>query len=99
MLGSVEQLSDYLLRNSFIRFILHSLCRLPISGFYYENTPMQYAANFHGCKNENFQMKNYDIFLIFAQNINCGYTLEAVLTSTQQSMFQSKSKKNVYLYM
>ena len=29
-------------------------------------------------KNDNFQMKNCDIqvFLIFAQNIDCGYTLE-----------------------
>ena len=27
-------------------------------------------------KNENFQQKNFDIFLIFAQNIDCGYTLE-----------------------
>ena len=25
-------------------------------------------------KNENFQYKNFDIFLIFAQNIDCGYT-------------------------
>ena len=24
----------------------------------------------------NFQMKIFDIFLIFAQNIDCGYTLE-----------------------
>ena len=24
----------------------------------------------------NFQMKNCDIFLLFAQNIDCGYTLE-----------------------
>ena len=24
----------------------------------------------------NFQTKNCDIFLIFAQNIDCGYTLE-----------------------
>ena len=30
---------------------------------------------FHGCKNDNFQMKNFDIFLIFAQNKDCGYTL------------------------
>ena len=37
-------------------------------------TPMQYTAIFHGCKNDNFQMKNSDIFLIFAQNIDCGYT-------------------------
>ena len=27
-------------------------------------------------KNENFQMKNSDIFLISAQNIDCGYSLE-----------------------
>ena len=25
---------------------------------------------------ENFQLKNFDIFLIFAQNKDCGYTLE-----------------------
>ena len=25
---------------------------------------------------ENFQLENFDIFLIFAQNIDCGYTLE-----------------------
>ena len=42
----------------------------------YENTPMQYTAIFHRCKNDNFQMKNCDIFLIFAQNIDCGYMLE-----------------------
>ena len=43
---------------------------------HYENTPMQYIAIFHGCKNDKFQMKNVDIFLIFAQNIDRGYTLE-----------------------
>ena len=43
---------------------------------YYVDTPMQYTAIFHGLKNDNFQMKNCDIFLIFAQNIDCGYTLE-----------------------
>ena len=43
---------------------------------HYANTPMQYTAIFHGCKKINFQMKNYIIFLIFAQNIDCGYTLE-----------------------
>ena len=31
---------------------------------------------FTAVKNNNFQMKNCDIFLIFAQNIDCGYTLE-----------------------
>ena len=43
---------------------------------HYENMSMQYTTNFYGYKNNNFQMKNCDIFLIFAQNIVCGYTLE-----------------------
>ena len=33
--------------------------------FHYANTPMCYAAIFHGCKNDDFQMKNCDSFLIF----------------------------------
>ena len=36
---------------------------------HYANTPMQYTAIFHGCKNVHFQMKVFNIFLIFAQNI------------------------------
>ena len=43
---------------------------------HYANMSVQYTAIFHGCKNDNFQMKMFDIFLIFAQNIDCGYTLE-----------------------
>ena len=31
-------------------------------------------GDFYGCKNVNFQMKNCYIFLIFAQNIDRGYT-------------------------
>ena len=42
----------------------------------YENTPMQYTVNFIGCKNDNFKLKMFDIFLSFAQNIDCGYRLE-----------------------
>ena len=44
--------------------------------------PMQYAAIFKGCKNDNFQpiflqsKKEEDIFIIFAQNIDCGCSLE-----------------------
>ena len=33
-------------------------------------------SDFHGCKNNNFQMKNCDIFLNFAVNTDRGYTLE-----------------------
>ena len=35
---------------------------------------MQDASVFHSCKNNNFQMKNCDNVLIFAQNIEYGYT-------------------------
>ena len=31
--------------------------------------------NFFRSKIDNFQRKNFDIFLIFAQNIDCGYML------------------------
>ena len=38
----------------------------------YDNTLIQYTVIFHGCKIYHFQMKNGDIFLIFAQNIDRG---------------------------
>ena len=64
--------------------------------FYYANTPMQYTAIFHGCKNAHFQMICFYIFLIFAQNIDCGYTLEPPhlggSNEYPQSMFWSKNK-------
>ena len=46
-------------------------------------------------KIENFQLKNFDIFVIFAQNIDCGYTLEpeAVLTITHNLCFGAKMTK------
>ena len=44
--------------------------------FHYENLPMQYTKIFKVVKDENFQYKNFDIVLIFAQNIDCRYTLE-----------------------
>ena len=52
-------------------------------------------SNFHGCKNDNLHMKKFDIFLIFAQNIDCGYMLD-VLTSTHNQCFRAKIRKNVY---
>ena len=62
---------------------------------------VQYSAIFHCCKNDNFQMKMFDIFLIFAQNIDCGYTLEPPQRGGSneypQSMFWSKNKKK-YAY-
>ena len=38
---------------------------------------VQHTAKFHCCKNGYFQMKKCDIFLIFAQNIDRGYTLDS----------------------
>ena len=43
---------------------------------HYANLSVQYTVIFHGCKNDNFQMKYCNTFHIFAQNIDCGYTLE-----------------------
>ena len=61
---------------------------------------MQYSEIFKVLKNENFQQKIFDIFLIFAQNIDCGHTLEPPRRGGSneylQSMFWSKNKKNRY---
>ena len=48
---------------------------------------MQYTENIFVCQNENFQWKNSDIFLIFAQKMDYGYTLE--------SMFWSKKIRKI----
>ena len=56
---------------------------------------MQYTEIFLALKIENFQLKKFDIFLIFAQNIDGGYTLEPPRrggsSEYPQSMFWSKS--------
>ena len=54
---------------------------------HYENTPMQYTD----LKIEYFQLKNFVIFLIFAQNIDCGYSLPT--TSTHNLCFGAKIRK------
>ena len=69
------------------RHMLSHTREKPLS--HYANMSVQYTAIFHGCKNDNFQMKFFDIFLIFAQNIDC----EAVLTSTHNLCFGAKIKK------
>ena len=43
---------------------------------HYANMSVQYTAIFHGYKTYYFQMTNCNMFLIVAQNIDCGYTLE-----------------------
>ena len=49
---------------------------------------------------KKIQKKSFDIFLIFAQNKDCGYTLEPPRRGGSneypQSMFWSKNKNNRY---
>ena len=51
-------------------------------------------------KNENFQTKISDIFHIYAQNIDCGYSLEPPRRGGSyeypQSMFLAKIRKIMY---
>ena len=65
---------------------------------YTENFTTKKNENFTTKKNENFQMTNSDIFLIPAQNIDCGYSLEPPRRGGSngypQSMFLSRNKKN-----
>ena len=69
-------------------------------GSHYENLPMQKTEIVLALKIEYFQLKKFDIFLIFAQNIDCGYTLEPPRRGGSneypQSMIWSKNKKNRY---
>ena len=59
-----------------------------------------YIENFTTQKNENFQIKNSNIFHISAQNIGCGYSLEPPRRGGSneypQSMFLSKIRKIMY---
>ena len=43
---------------------------------HYENMSVHYEAISKSGKNDIFKCKNVTFFLIFAQNIDCGYTLE-----------------------
>ena len=58
---------------------------------------------FFGGKNRKFHNKNFDIFLNFAQKIDCGYTLEpprrASSNEYPQSMIWSKNKKNIKIFV
>ena len=67
----------------------------------YENLPMQYTRIFLSpVKIENFMRKISIFFHLFAQNIDCGYTLEPPRRGGSneypQSMFWRKNKKNRY---
>ena len=58
------------------------------------------SVQYFTAENGNFQMEKCDIFLIFAQNIDRGYTLEphqeAVRTITHNLCFRAKYENNVH---
>ena len=87
-------------RSGIVQSLYIAKTKVQISCTHYENLPMQYTEIFLALKIENFQLKNFDIFLIFAQNIDCGYTLELPRRGGSneypQSMFWCKNKKNRY---
>ena len=68
--------------------------------YHYENTPIQIHREYHLQKSENFQIKNSSIFHTFAQNMDCGYSLEPPRrggsNEDPQSMFLSKIRKIMY---
>ena len=67
---------------------------------HFENMPIQIYWKFYRPKNENFQIKNSDIFHISAQNIDCGYSLEPPRRGGSneylQSMFWAEIRKIMY---
>ena len=89
--AAVSMSTAHLTMIVFVAIMLHKVS-------HYKNLPMQYTEFFLALKIEIFQLKNFDIFLIFAQNIDCGYTLEPPQRGGSneypQSMFWSKNKKN-----
>ena len=64
----------------------------------YENTPIQIYWKIYHQKMKILKIKNYDIFHISVQNIDCTYSLEPPRRGGSneypQSMFLSRNKKN-----
>ena len=68
----LTQVPSFPLKNK----ILETATENDFSLNHYENMSVQYEAISKGGKNDIFRCKNMTFFLIFAQNIDCGYTLE-----------------------
>ena len=71
--------------------INHVLSWSTISYHRYANMPLQYTAICHGCENGIFPLTKCYIFLMFAQNIDCWYTLVPTIYVLEQ-----KYENNVY---
>ena len=76
------------------------MLRFNATSTHYEDMPIQKYRNFHLQKIENFQIKNSDIFHTFAQNIDCGYSLEPPRRGGSneypQSIFWANIRKIMY---
>ena len=63
---------------------------------------MQNAEIFKYVKNEGFLLKNLNIFLIFVQSIDCGYSLEPPRKGGSnmypRSMIKNKNKKHINIF-
>ena len=51
---------------------------------------MQSTEILVGCKNEIFHWKNFDLFLIFAQKLDCGYTSASPYRGSSNESPQSR---------
>ena len=58
---------------------------------------MQHTAIFHARKNDNFHLNFFYYFLIFAQNIDCGYTLDNVYPCKPQFYYIKVGCKGVFI--
>ena len=64
---------------------------------HYDKMPIQNTAIFKNVKIDNYHMKKCDIFLIFAQNIDCGYMLELPHLGGFNEYFRAKIRKSIPL--
>ena len=70
----------------------------PLSLLHYGKTPIQIYWKFYHQKKGIYFMKNWDIFLISVQKLDCWYSLEPPRRGGSneypQSLFLSRNKKN-----
>ena len=60
---------------------------------HYENLPMQYTEIFLALKIENFQLKNFDIFLIYCSKHRLWVHVRTASPSTHNLCFGAKIRK------
>ena len=99
-IGFYEEISKIIfeLSSNIIKYAPYFFCCFTIWGLYkeinhYDYRPKQFNANSNGCRSDNFQLKFSFLFLIFAQNIDCGYTLErvhSIYVSEQNNVYPCK---------